>query len=160
MSKIVSLLLQITLSSSFLLSGCEQRSQECRDVLEVPREEGYVKFRSYPIETQLEVYLCGMHSEPPDLGLANEISKQGDNVIPNVIHKLQVADREIDQEALIYLLEIMSDRGLLRGRKHVIADISSVIENMKIKGVKERSEQRLKKIQIANGIKPFTYVPQ
>jgi len=141
------------------LRGCEQRPQECRDVVDVPREQGYTKFRSYPLEKQLDVYLCAMHVEPPDLGLADLIAEQENSAIPTVVEKLKTAEREIDQDNLIYLLEVMSDRGLLRGRKDVIADISEVIDNMKIRQVKQRSEERLKKIQIANGIKPFSYVP-
>jgi len=142
-----------------ILRGCEQRPQECRDVIDVPREQGYTKFRGYPLDKQLDVYLCAMHVEPPDMGLADLIAERGDSAIPTVVEKLKTAEREIDQEDLIYLLEVMSDRGLLRGRKDVIADMSQVIDNMKITQVKQRSEERLKKIQIANGIKPFTYVP-
>jgi hypothetical protein len=156
---IITVLFQIVLLSCFVFRGCEQRSQECRDVIDVPREQGYAKFETYPIETQLDVYLCAMHVEPPDLGLADLIAKRGESAIPIVTQKLKTADREIDQEDLIYLFEVMSDRGLLRGRKDVIADISQVIDNMKITQVKQRSEESLKKIEINTGIKPFTYVP-
>jgi hypothetical protein len=100
-----------------------------------------------------------MHVEPPDMGLADLVAKRGESATPIVVQKLKTADREIDQEDLIYLLEVMSDRGLLRGRKDVIADISQVIDNMKISQVKHTSEERLKKIQINSGIKPFTYIP-
>lgn len=154
MSKIMLMLMLMFL----MLRGCEQRPQECRDVIDVPREQGYAKFRTYPLEKQLDVYLCAMHVEPPDMGLADEIAERGDSVIPTVVQKLKTAEREIDQEDLIYLFEVMSDRGLLRGRKDVIADITHVIDNMKISQVKQRSEQRLKKIEIANGMKPFAYV--
>ena len=52
----------------------------------------------------------------------------------------------------------MSDHGLLRGRKDVIADISEVIDKMTISQVQQRSKEMLRKIEIANVIKPFTYV--
>ena len=159
MSKMMAVLFQITLLSCFFFRACEQRPQECRDVIDVPREQGYAKFETYPIEKQLDVYLCAMHVEPPDMGLADLIAKRGESATPIVVQKLKTADREIDQEDLIYLLEVMSDRGLLRGRKDVIADISQVIHNMKISQVKHTSEERLKKIQINSGIKPFTYIP-
>jgi hypothetical protein len=154
MSKMILVFLLVFL----ILRACEQRPQECRDVIDVPREQGYAKFRSYPLEKQLDVYLCAMHVEPPDMGLADEIAERGDSAIPMVMQKLKTAEREIDQEDLIYLFEVMSDRGLLRGRKDVIADITQVIDSMKISQVKQRSEERLKKIEIANGMKPFTYV--
>lgn len=146
------------LLASLFFRGCEQRPQDCRDVIDVSREQGYAKFRTYPIEKQLDVYLCAMHVEPPDLGLADEIAKQGEPVIPALIERLKSSEREIDQEDIIYVFEVMSDSGTLRGRKDVIADISQVIDNMKISQVKQASEERLKKIQINSGIKPFNYV--
>jgi hypothetical protein len=149
MSKMMLVLLWMFL----MLHGCGQRPQECRDVVDVPREQGYAKFRSYPLEKQLDVYLCAMHLEPPDMGLADEIAERGDTAIPTVMQKLKTADREIDQEDLIYLFEVMSDRGLLRGRQDVIQDIARVIDNMKITQLKQRSKERLKKIEIANGMK-------
>jgi len=146
MSKMMLVLLLIFL----IFRGCEQRPQECRDVIDVPREQGYARFRSYPLEKQLNVYLCAMHVEPPDTGLADEIAERGESAIPTVMQKLKTANREIDQEDLIYLFEVMSARGLLRGRKDVIADITLVIDNMKITQVKQRSKERLKKIEIAD----------
>jgi hypothetical protein len=154
MSKMMLMLLLMFL----MFRGCEQRPQECRDVIDVPREQGYAKFRTYPLEKQLDVYLCAMHVEPPDMGLANEIAERGDSTIPAVMQKLKTSETEIDQEDLIYLLEVMSERGLLRGRKDVIAAIAQAIDSMKISQVKQRSEERLKKIEIANGMKPLTYV--
>lgn len=158
MSKMIAVVFFVLLAS-LLFRGCEQRPQDCRDVIDVPREQGYAKFRTYPIEKQLDVYLCAMHVEPPDLGLADEIAKQGQPVIPALIERLKSSEREIDQEDIIYVFEVMSGSGMLRGRKDVIADISQVIDNMKISQVKQASEERLKKIQINSGIKPFTYVP-
>ena len=81
-----------------MLRGCEQRPQECRDVIDVPHEQGYANFRTYPLEKQLEVYLCAMHVEPPEIGLANEIAQRRDSVIPAVIQKLKASEREIDQD--------------------------------------------------------------
>lgn len=159
MSKmIIVVLFQFILLSCVFFRGCEERSQECRDVIDVPRAQGYAKFETYPIPKQLDVYLCAMRIEPPDLGLADLIAKRGENAIPIVVQRLKSANREIDQEDMIYLLEIMSDRGLLRGRKDVIAEISDTIDSMKISQVKQSSLDRLKRIQINSGVKPFTYV--
>ena len=149
MSKIGVPLIVILICLSF--RACEQRPQECRDVIDVSREQGYTKFRAYPIDTQLDVYLCAMHVEPPDLGLAELIADRGEAAIPVLLQKLQGGEREIDQEHIIYVFEVMSERGLLRGRKDIIDNIRQVIENMKITAVKQRSLERLKKIQIANG---------
>ena len=133
--------------------GCEQRSPECREVINVSREQGYPKFRSYSLEKQLDVYLCAMRVEPPDVGLASEIAKNGESALPTVLQRLRTTEREIDQQELIYLLEVMSDQGLLRGRKDVIADINNVVDNMKIPQVKQYCEEKVKRIRLASGVK-------
>jgi len=142
-----------------LFRGCGERPQECTEFLELPRQQRESQFKSYSIEKQIDLYLCGMKVEPPQLGFAYAIADGGEDAVSAVVQRLKAADKEIDQEDLIYILEVMSDRGLLRGRKGVVADISHVIDNMKISQVKQRSEERLKKIEIASGIKPFTYTP-
>lgn len=150
----------ITICLSFLmLRGCGERPEECKQFLDLPRQQREEQFKSYPIEKQLDLYLCGMRVEPPQAGLAYDIADKGEPAIAVVVQRLRTSNDELDQEHLIYVLEVMSDRGLLRGRKDVIADISQVIDNMKISQMKQTSEERLKKIQINSGIKPFTYVP-
>jgi hypothetical protein len=58
---------------------------ECRPFLNLPREQRHTEFRTYPIEKQLDVYLCAMKSEPPDLTLADDIANRGPEVIPFVL---------------------------------------------------------------------------
>lgn len=144
---------------SCLLRGCGGPPEECRGFFDLTRQQRELEFKGYPLEKQLDLYLCGMKVEPPQLGFAYNIADHGEKAIPVLVKRLKAPDNEIDQENIIYVFEVMSDRGLLRGRKDVIADISQVIDNMKISQVKQRSEERLKKIEINSGIKPFTYAP-
>jgi hypothetical protein len=140
-----------------LLRGCAEQPEECKQFLDQPRQQRQEQFKTYPIEKQLDMYLCAMKVEAPDLSLADKIADGGETAIPSLIERLKAGQREIDQEDIIYVFEVMSDRGLLRGRKDVIAEISRVIDNMKISQEKQASEERLKKIEINSGIKPFTY---
>ena len=142
-----------------LSTGCVPPTpMQCRPFLALPREQRHSEFRTYPIEKQLDVYLCAMKAEPPDLTLADDITDRGAEAIPFVLTKLESVRSEVDQEDLIYLLGVISDRGYLRGRKDVVAKISNVIDSMKISQIRESSVERLRKIQINSGIKPFTYV--
>jgi|SRR6267142_116746 len=149
---IITALFQIILMSCLFFHGCEKRSQDCKDVIDLPREQGYATFETYTIEKQLDVYLCAMNIEPPDLGLADLIAKRGESAIPSVLERLRTTRREIDQEDIIYLFEVMSSRGLLRGRKDVIGEISDVVDGMKIVQLRQSSRERLKKIQINSGV--------
>jgi len=98
-----------------------------------------------------------MKTEPPNSSLAYDIADQGEQAIPALVNKLKGTKSEVDQEYLIYVFEVMSDRSYLRSRKDVVAEISNVIDSMKISQIRESSLESLKKIQINSGIKPFTY---
>ena len=104
------------------------------------------------------MYLCGMKQEPPDLQLAYEIADRGEAVIPLLLERLKTARNEMDQEDLIRVFEVMSDKGYLRGRTDVVTTISDVVDDMKVAPIKEDSRESLKKIRISSGVKPFTYV--
>jgi hypothetical protein len=72
-----------------------------------------------------------MKNEPPDLSLASDIANRGEEANGPVLVKLKSTSNEGDQYDLIYVLEVMSERGYLRGKKDVIAQISNVIDGMK-----------------------------
>jgi len=105
------------------------------------------------------MYLCAMRGEPPDLDLAYVIADRGEAAIPLLMDKLKITKDEMDQEDLIRVFEVMSEKGYLRGRTDVVSAISDVVDQMKIAPIKEDSQELLKKIRINTGIKPFTYVP-
>ena len=147
------------LMSGFSTACVPPTPPECRAFLNLPREQRHAEFRSYEIEKQLDVYLCTMKAELPEVGLADEVANRGEAVIGPVIAKLKSVPSETDKYLMIHLLEVMSERGYLRGKKDVIAQISDVVDAMKMDSIKQRSAESLKKIQQNSGIKPFTYVP-
>jgi len=98
-----------------------------------------------------------MKAKPPDLSFAQYVADRGEEVIPIVIAKMKTVRKEVEQEDLIYILELISDRGDLRGRKDIMAELSQIIDAMKIDTVRERSLEKLKKIEINSGIRPLTY---
>lgn len=99
-----------------------------------------------------------MKQEPPDLGLAREISERGEEAIPFLLEKLASAKSEGDQHDLIYIFELMSREGLLREKRDVVTAIADTVDGMKVEPVKKEAADRLKKIQINSGMAPFTRV--
>lgn len=148
---------QVVLLLCLSLQGCSEQPEACREFLDMPRQQRQTQFRTFPVEKQIEAYLCAMKEEPPDLSLAEQLADGGESALPVLLRQLKSSSREIDQEDIIYVLEVMSDRGYLRGRKDVIADISQVIDEMKIDQVKQRCAESLKKIERNSGVKSFTY---
>jgi hypothetical protein len=151
-------ILALAVAALFLPTCSTRRTPECEAFLALPPKERAVQIRSYDPDKQIDMYLCGMKERPPDSGLAYDIAERGSEVVGPSVEKLKKSTNEIEQQDLIYLLEVISDRGYLRGRKDVVATISDVIDTMKITSVKENSQESLKKIQISSGVKPFTYV--
>jgi hypothetical protein len=160
MSKMRFLLLGLIclLLSGFSTACVPPTPPECRAFLNLPREQRHAEFRTYEIEKQLDVYLCTSKSELPDVGLADEVANRGEVAMGPIIAKLESVQSEADKYEMIHLLEVMSERGYLRGKKEVIAQISDVIDEMKLDPIKQRSVASLKKIQLNSGLKPFTYV--
>jgi len=128
--------------------------QQCRAFFDLPSEQRHVEFRTFPVPKKLDVYLCAMKGEPPDLSLAADIADLGPGAIPAVVDKLKHSKSEVDQENLIYLLEVMSELRYLRGRNDVIGEVRDVIDSMKIRQMRYSSLERLRKIQINSGVKP------
>jgi hypothetical protein len=100
-----------------------------------------------------------MRSEPPDLDLADVIADRGEEAIPLLMNRLKTSKDEMDQENLIRVFEVMSEKGYLRGRTDVVSAINDAVDQMKFAPIKEDSQELLKKIRINTGVKSFTYVP-
>ncbi len=130
------------------LPSCTRWSAECEDLfLNTPHEQLATKFRAYPIERQLDLYLCGMTVHPPVIESAYIIAERGEEAIPFVLSKLKSVNNEQEQEDLIYILEVMSNRGHLRGKRDVVDEIRQVIMRMQIGIVRSESLQRLRRIE-------------
>ncbi len=146
------------LGSVWLLSSCSRLPPECEAFLALSPTDRQIESRKHPTEKQIDMYLCAMKQEPPDLQLAYEIADRGETAIPVLIGRLKTTKNEMDQEDLIRIFEVMSGMGHLRGRVDVVSAISDVVDDMKQGPIREDSEESLTKIRINSGVKPFTYV--
>ncbi len=144
---------------AWLLAACtDGRSPECKSFLALSTTERQIESRKYSPDKQIDLYLCAMKQEPPDLELANQLSDRGEEAIPLLRERLKDAKSEVDQHDLIYVFELMSRKGHLRGKTQLVAEISDVVDAMTIAPVKEDTRDILKRIRINSRIKPFTYV--
>lgn len=128
-------------------SGCRPPA-ECREFLDLPLNRRHVEFRNYSIERQLDIYPCGRSERPPDRSLAYIIAERGDEAIPFIVARLKSEQDEGNQDNLISILEVMSYDGHLRGKQDVIEQIRQIISAMRFDAVRERSLERLRRIEI------------
>jgi hypothetical protein len=131
---------------------------ECKDFLNMPSERQNKEFSNYSIDRQFEIFLCAMNVEPPQTQFASYIADRGESVVKPTVDRLNRSTDQADQTSLIYLLKLLSDRGYLKGRKDVIADISDVIDKMNISTLRESNLEELRRIEINSGVPPFTYI--
>lgn len=137
--------------AALLFSGvpsCARLSAECEDFfMKTPFEQSEARFRTYPIERQLDLYLCGMKVHPPAIGFAYIIAERGEDATPFIVAKLKSVNDEKEQDDLIYILEVMSNRGHLHGRGDIIDEIRQVVMRMRVDIIRERSLEALRKIE-------------
>jgi len=156
MPKMTTMSIMISILSVVMTASCGP-PPECREFFDLTSEQQENGFKGFPIEKQLDVFLCGMKIEPPETKLARYIADQGEDVVAPTVDRLKASKSLADQSDLIYLLVELSDRGYLKGRKDVVADISNVIDTMKLDNIRNENLKRLGKIQINSGVPPFTY---
>jgi hypothetical protein len=143
-----------------LVGSCSSGlAPDCEAFLALSSSERQSALEKSALDKQIDLCLCAMKQEPPDLGLARQISARGAEAIPLLLEKLKSAKSEVDQHDLIYIFELMSREGLLRGKPDVVSAIADVVDVMKVEPVRKDTADRLKKIQINSGITPFTRIP-
>ena len=146
------------LVGGILLLGClsgtdcvPEMPKECRQYMPffyLSSEQRKSEFKSYPMQKQYDIYLCGMYRHPPHLELANYMANSDEAVIPFLIEKLKVENNENTQRDIIYIFKVMSERSnSLRGRQDIIDLIEKTVFGMKRAVIKERSQQMLDDIR-------------
>jgi hypothetical protein len=128
--------------------SCTQtRSSECEEFFVKSIEEQDAVFRTLQLEKQLEVYRCGMNRRPPTIGLAHEIAKSGEKIIPELTVALQSEKDEWMQSALIEIFRVMSVKGYLRGKRSTIDEIRTTVSRMKVSRIKKEAQASLNEIE-------------
>jgi hypothetical protein len=131
-----------------LVSGCSlTMPTECKKFYALTPPEQKAKFRTYPVEQQLDIYHCGMRIHPPDITLACEIGNRGQEIIPFLLKELKAESSISNQEDIIYIFQVMSIKGYLRCRQDVLDELKKVVNNMKYENMRARNEQRVIEIE-------------
>ncbi len=112
-----------------------------------PTDQRDAEFLRYPIETQLEIYICGWYHEPGPRYYADCIADRGDEVIPLVLERLKRERREFSQKAIVYIFLRMAKKGYMRGRPDAVDVIRPIVSSMKNQYTRESTQQYLDEIE-------------
>lgn len=121
-----------------VISACSHRvPAECKELCTLPEEQQYLRFKSYPVEKQFELYVycenektCMHDSESPHDYYANWMA-QDDRASSYLVEKLKTEKDEDIQWGILYVLSAMSVNGHLKGRRDVAEVSAQTANNMK-----------------------------
>lgn len=119
----------------------------CQDFFELSSAERVEKFREYPLERQVDLYLCGMNREPPESGYAVYIAEGGEQVIPYLLRRLEEEPLEITQTRILDIFTVLALKGSLRDKPEVVAELRRVVEKMEYQPIKSKAQQYLQLIE-------------
>jgi len=121
---------------------------ECKDFYAKTASEQQVVFRGYSVERQYRIFRCGTtQRHPPDIGLAGYIADGGEKNIPFLLEKLRTEESEPVRRYIIYVFELMSESGDLRGRHDVAAQVDQAVSKLTIPFLKEEGQESLEQIK-------------
>ncbi len=124
--------------------------RECRDFFQLSSSEREIRFRQYPLEKQVDLYLCGMNREPPESGYAAYIAEGGEQVIPYLLNRLKAEPLEITKTRILDIFTVLAVKGSLRGRQDVIDELERVVSHIKFAPVKSKAERYMDTIKREN----------
>jgi len=120
---------------------------ECREFFAMPANEREAKFRTYPIDKQVDLFLCGMDLEPPHSGYAAYIAEGGEKNIPYLLQRLEAERSEITQLHLIDIFTVLAIKGHLHGRQDVLVRLEQVVSRMKYEPIRQKALEYLDEIR-------------
>jgi hypothetical protein len=142
----------LTATSLLMLNGCYGcpptiLSRECREFFAMPSKEQEARFRAYSVDKQVDLYLCGMNREPPEIAYAAYIAEGGEKNIPYLLRRLEAEQLEITQLHVIDIFTMLAVKGHLRGRQDVIAQLDQVVSRMKYEPIRLKARAYLDEIK-------------
>src|SRR6266849_6787002 len=131
-------------------TGCGPRMPfEYRWFFDLSPQQQHAEMKKFPIEKQIEYYLIGMsYVEPPEMGLADDIAREGKAALPVLMQKLREDKDEKNQVDIMLVLETMHARFYrLNHETEVVNLLRQTTDGMKDAWHKQRGEEILKYIE-------------
>ena len=141
----------LTISLLITLNGCYGCPPtilrgECREFFALPSKEREARFRTYQVDKQVDLYLCGMNREPPELGYAAYIAEGGKERIPYLLQRLQTEESESAQVQIVDIFTVLAIKGQLRGRQDVVAQLEQVVSKIKYQPLRLKANGYIEEI--------------
>jgi hypothetical protein len=115
----------------------------------MPPKQRDAEFQKYDLETQYKIYICGQKREPPMLGLASPLARQGGRIVPFLKAKLESADDDSTVENIVYVFAELNVRGTydVAADKSLMEELRSKVGGMKDPDWQNMAQRNLLEIQ-------------
>ncbi|HEU4934020.1 MAG TPA: hypothetical protein VFT48_18170 [Pyrinomonadaceae bacterium] len=146
----------LTLILAVLASGWSRCGSDTppdyKKLFYLPQEQQEERFKQFPLEKQVDIYIYAMYVEPPLTRYAGYLGGSGKKVIPVLLARLEAEESDTAKAHLIYAFHEIHQRYYsLRTQKETVDSISRVVTNMKDDYRKKQSEEYLKAIKESPG---------
>ena len=143
---LVTLWLVATLSPS----GCHRTTPpEYEGFLNLPLSEQHKVLRNLPLEKRMDYYLAAMeYNEPPGVGLADDIAREGKMALPILTKRLREEKDERVRIQIIRIFEFMHAHYYkLKNESEILTQLRETIDSMKDAGNRQSGMDMLRHIE-------------
>jgi hypothetical protein len=78
----------------------------------MPEKQRNAEFEKYDLDTQYRIYIYGSQQiEPPMIGLAWPLAREGGRIVQPLAAKLESADHDLTIRDIVFVFRVMNDLG-------------------------------------------------
>jgi len=148
---------QLTLSLALLMvSTCSWSGSgtptEYKELFRLPLNQQEQRFRQFPLEKQVDIYVRAMYVEPPLTRYATYVASNGKEVLPFLLARLESEKSDTAKAHLFYAFTVVHERYYsLTNENSTLRSLESVTTNMSDQYRKNQCEQYLRTIRESPG---------
>jgi hypothetical protein len=125
---------------------------EYRTLFRMPSQERESKFKQFPIEKQVDVYVYAMYVEPPMTEFVDYLASNGKKAIPHILARLEVEKSDTVKTNLVYVLKEMHQyRVSLKTEEATVSTLERIVSNMSDEYNKRKAEEYVATIKNTAG---------
>ncbi len=100
----------------------------------MPEKQRNAEFEKYDLDTQYRIYIYGSQQiEPPMIGLAWPLAREGGRIVQPLAAKLESADHDLTIRDIVFVFRVMNDLGT-----YDVAGDKSLMNKLREKGQRDK----------------------
>ena len=135
-------LISLVLLLGFLQQCGGEMPAEYETLFRLPSHEREAKFKQFPIEKQVDVYIYAMYVEPPKTEFLRYLASNGEKAVPFLLARLEIEKSDTRKAILVNVFEeIHRYYASLRNDEATITVLERIVSNMKDDYNRKKAEE-------------------